>query len=77
MPPIPRAFLNFKEFINFCMSLGLIFSGGVVVYGFEQIFNSSLHQPFMVFVTHVMARELIFQEVSNCVVSLGRMKFKA
>jgi hypothetical protein len=30
MPSIPQAFLNFKEFINFCKSQGLIFWGGLL-----------------------------------------------
>jgi hypothetical protein len=30
MPSIPQAFLNFKEFINFCKSHGLIIWGGLL-----------------------------------------------
>jgi hypothetical protein len=38
-PSIPQGFLNFKELNNFCKSHGLILSGGLVVYGFEQSLN--------------------------------------
>jgi hypothetical protein len=77
MPSIPQDFLNFKKLINFCKSHGLILSGGLVVYGFEQGLNYSLHPLFMIFITQVMVCELIFQTVSNCIGFLGRMKFKA
>jgi hypothetical protein len=39
----------------------------LVVYDFQQSLNSSLHLPFMVFVTQITVCELIFQAVSNCV----------
>jgi hypothetical protein len=55
----------------------VLFSQGLVVFGFEQSLNSSLNPPFMVFVTQVKVCELIFQTVSNCVGFLGGMKFKA
>jgi hypothetical protein len=77
MQSIPQDFLNFKELISFYKSHGLILSGGLVAYGFEQSLNSSLHLPFMVSVTQVMVCELIFQAVSNCIGFLGRMKYKA
>jgi hypothetical protein len=50
---------------------------GLVVYSFEQSFNSILHPPIMVFVTQVMVCELIFQAASNCVGFLVQMKHKA
>jgi hypothetical protein len=70
MPSVP------EELVNLCKSHGLL-SGGLVVYGFEQRLNFSLHPPFMVFVTQIMVCELILQAVSNCVGFLGWMKFKA
>jgi hypothetical protein len=51
--------------------------GGVVVYGFEQCLNSSLHPPLIFFVSQVKVCELICQAVSSCVGFLGWMKFKA
>jgi hypothetical protein len=77
MPSIPQDFLNFKEFISFCKSNGPILSPRLVVYGFEQSLCSILHPPFMVLVTQVVVRELIFQAVSSCVGFLGWMKVKA
>jgi hypothetical protein len=76
IPSMPQDFSNFNELISFCKSHGLILSRGLVVYGFVKSLNSILHPPSMVFVTQVMACELIFQVVSNCVGFLGRMKFK-
>jgi hypothetical protein len=55
----------------------VFFCQAVVIYGFEQSLNSSLHMPFMGFVTQLMFCELIFQAVSNGVGFLGGMTFKA
>jgi hypothetical protein len=51
----------------------VLFFGEFAVYGFEQRLNSSLHPPFMVFITQIMVCELIFQAVNNCVGFLGWM----
>jgi hypothetical protein len=56
----PAGLLNFKQFIHFCILHGLILSGGIIVYSFEQRWNSTLHPPFVV-VTQVMGCALIFQ----------------
>jgi hypothetical protein len=83
---VPEAFLECHQFRRtFSISRNLLilvviwsyFLGGLVVYGFEQSLNSSIHPPFMVFITKKMVCELIFQAVSNCVGFLGWMKFKA
>jgi hypothetical protein len=50
---------------------------GAVLYGVEQSLNSSIHPPFMVFVTQIMWCELNFQGVGNCFGFLGWMKFEA
>jgi hypothetical protein len=55
----------------------VLVSRGLVIDGFVQSLNSSLHPLFMVFATQVMVCELIFQLVSNCVGFLGHMKHKA
>jgi hypothetical protein len=68
----PQASLNFKEFINFCKSHGLIFRGGLLSTVRAKL-ELSLHQPFMVFITQVTACELVFQTVSNCVSFIGRV----
>jgi hypothetical protein len=73
MPSIPQDFLNFKELINICKSRGLILSGACWL----RLLNSSLHPPFIVFVTQIMVCELIFQAVSNYAGFLRWKKFKA
>jgi hypothetical protein len=45
----------------------VVFFQGVVVYSFQQSLDSSLHPPFIVFVTQVMWCELVFQAVRNCI----------
>jgi hypothetical protein len=74
---IPKNFLNFKELIYFRKSHGLILSGGVLSTASSRVWTSSLHPPLMVFVTQILACELILQAVSNYVGFLGLTKFKA
>jgi hypothetical protein len=68
-----------KQWLNKCVKCanGLILSWGLVVYGFEQSLNYSIHPPFIVRVAQVMVCGLIFQAVNNCFGFLGLMKFKA
>jgi len=49
------------------------FCGGVVL-GFKQSLDTSLHQLFMVFVTHVVWCEPVFQTVSNHVAFFHRLE---
>jgi hypothetical protein len=58
MPSIRKAFLNFRDLINFCMSHGLNLSGDVV-YSFEQSLDSSLHLLFMAFVKCYWALQVL------------------
>jgi hypothetical protein len=64
MSSIPQAILNFKEFINFCKSDGLIIWRGLLP---PPAFHGFRHT------NHVVWTEF---PVSNCVGFLGPMKFK-
>jgi hypothetical protein len=64
MPSIPQAFFNFVLLL-FSVGDMVCLSGGAVVYGFEQSLDSSLHPPFMVFVTQVGGCERRVEEVDG------------
>jgi hypothetical protein len=68
-PSAPQAFHSFRECINFCSHMVLIFCGRSLPV--TSSLHSNLHPPFIVFVTQVVGCELVFQAVSYTLLSVS------